>query len=480
MPGAPVVKSVAPPVYRPNPAPHVLQRKTFQPAKPSPARPPEATSALLRRAVERGQRPPVQMKAHSAVRPPRAIVNTGVVQRVIVIKQYGKSAKKRTFTVKNSKSESSYKRSADCLINRLDKKGFKAGWISHLRDMVSDKLPTPNHVYDTLDDLAVDLARTFPLADENKKRKREEKKQILKEHRTNLDNIKPEQSRRGKKIRLGSFIGMNKLTGELFETDALEQNIDDLTSNFSTTDGGGKSLKLDTGSIFQSQLALSLANLDNDVKGAFLEGKYVRVNDGLGQSEGIRKKPFVEIPTRLKTTRVYGDGAYKKDEIVEEDLPIFESIRLGENTVGSEFRHMMVEEGKLKDTDEFNPVGRYALSEIPGATKGENRNNQLMDQNSYKVFNKAKKKINKSKVIGRNAHKLPKGTNVSTLESYTNAYNQVTTNHNKDTQNEFHRQNFYISRSTFYPFYDENNEEYVPRTPPGSPLNQDYNYDSTN
>lgn len=40
----------------------------------------------------------------------------------------------------------------------------------------------------------------------------------------------------------------------------------ELTSNYKTTDSGGKSLILETGNLFQSLLALSLANLDNDVR----------------------------------------------------------------------------------------------------------------------------------------------------------------------------------------------------------------------
>lgn len=83
----------------------------------------------------------------------------------------------------------------------------------------------------------------------------------------------------------------------------------ELTSNYKTTDSGGKSLILETGNLFQSLLALSLANLDNDVKGAYIEGKYNRVNEGgLGDSEGIRKDPFIEIPGRLQYTVVRGDG----------------------------------------------------------------------------------------------------------------------------------------------------------------------------
>src|SRR5690348_7834718 len=108
-PGAPPVKSVAPPVYRPNPAPQVLQRRTpFQPPKP-----PDATSALVRR-------------AQAVIRPPQAHAS-GVVQRVVVINQFGKNKQTRTFNVKNSKSQRSYPKSADYLIDLIKDKGFKAG-----------------------------------------------------------------------------------------------------------------------------------------------------------------------------------------------------------------------------------------------------------------------------------------------------------------------------------------------------------------
>ena len=467
-PGAPVVKSVAPPVYRPNPAPHVLQRKTLQPAKP-----PAATSPLLRRAVERGQRQPVQMKAQAAARPPHAPTSRGVVQRVIVIEQFGADKVKRKFTVKNSNSDRTYSKSADRLIAAFEDKGLKKGWVGHLRKMVGD---STKYRFATLKDLLTELIKTYPLADANKKRKREEKNQILNQHKTNLGNIETKYSRPGKKVRRGSHVGMNKLTTGLSKTKALKQNITTLTSNYQTTNSGGKSLELTTGNIFQSQLAFSLAKLDDNVMGAYLEGNYNRVNDGLGNSEGIRQDPFVEIPTRLKRTVVYGEGAYKPGETVKEDLFTFENVRLGENTIPFEFRHMLVEEGKIKSKDEFDPTGIYALSEIPGATKGELKNNQLMDQNAFRIFEQVKT-IDNSTVIGRNYSNLPSKTNTSTLSDYFDSYKEVTTKHTKETQNEFHKQNFYIARSIFGPFYNEKKEEFVPQTPPGSPFNQDYEYD---
>lgn len=403
----------------------------------------------------------------------KANPNPGVIQRVIVIEQFGAKKVKRKFTVKKSNSDRSYPKSADRLISAFEDKGLKAGWIGHLRKMVGG--PT-KHRFNTLKDLLAELAKTYPLVDVNKKRKREEKNQLLNQHKDNLGNIETKYSQPGKKIRRGSFVGMNKLTTELSRTKALKQNIKTLNSNYEKTKSGGKSLKLDTGNVFQSQLAFSLAPFDDNVMGAYLEGNYNRVNDGLGTSEGIRQDPFVEIPTRLKRTVVYGEGAYKPGETVSEDLFTFENVRLGENTVPFEFRHMLVEEKKLKSSEEFNPIGNYALSEIPGATKGETKNNQLMDQNAFRIFEQVKT-IDNSTVIGRNSNNLPPGTTTTTLSNYFDSYNKVTTNHTKQTQNEFHRQNFYITRSIFGPFYDENDNQFVPKTPPGSPFNQDYEYD---
>jgi len=421
-----------------------------------------------------GQRPPAQMKAQPAIRPPHGSAN--VVQRVVVIKQFGDTNEQRTFTVKRSNSDKSYNKSTDFLIKSLRKVGFKTGWKGHLRKMVAARHPIPDYEYNTLQDLINALAVTFPLQDQNKKRKREEKNEILNQHKTNQQNINSKYSKEGKKMRGGSLVSMNKLMNELMKTKALEQNIDDLTGTFELTKGGGKSLKLDTGNIFQSQFALSQAFLDDDVKGAYLEGNYVRVNDGLGNSEGIRKKPFTELSTRLKRTVVYGEGAYKPGETVRPELSTFENIRLGENSVPSEMRHMLVEEGSLSGTEEFNPIGKFALSEIPRATKGESLNNQLMDQNSFRIFEKVKK-LDDSKVIGRNHKHLPKKKKSSTISSYTKSFNEVTTNHTKETQNAFHVEGFRIVRDTYGPFFDENKNEFWPNTPPGSPFNQDYEYD---
>ena len=216
-------------------------------------------------------------------------------------------------------------------------------------------------------------------------------------------------------------------------------------------------------------MALSLANLDPDVKGARLEGNYVRVNDGLGPSAGIRTKRFGTVPTRLRKTVVYGDGAYKKGEIVDEHLIIFENVRLGENTGPSQMRTLLVDQGEVKNTEEFNPVGRYALSEMPGATKGLPENNRLMDQNSYRILKRVEQKVDHSTVIGRNANMLPPGTNVSTVESYLEAFNNVRNEHNQENQNEYHKQNFYIARGM---------SGLMVHTPPPSPLNQDLDYES--
>lgn len=412
-------------------------------------------------------------RAQAVGRPPQSHAAGGVVQRVVVINQFGKNKQTRTFNVKNSKSQRSYPKSADYLIDLIKDKGFKAGWIGHVRNLVGEDA---SHPYDTIKDFVTDVAKIYPLADENKLQKRNAKRKLTQEHKDNLAKVDPAYYRPGKKLRRGSFVGTNKLTETLSQSKGLKQNITNLTTTSRPTDGGGKSLVLNTGNIFQSYLALSLANLDGDVRGAFLEGKYNRVNGGLGNSTGIRQQPFVEIPERLKLTVVHGDGAYEPGKIVGDELPPFENIRLGENTVPSEFRHLLVEEGKLKDTEEFNPVGKYALSEVPKATKGHQQTNQLMDQNAYRLYEEMQK-LDHSTVIGRNSHLLPTGTTTTTISSLVNSFTQVTTNHTQQTQNDYHRQLFYITRSTYCPFYDENNSEYTPKTPPGSPFNPDYGYD---
>jgi hypothetical protein len=480
VPGTPAVKPVAPPVYKPNPGQHVLQRKVVQPAKP-----PAATPALVRRAFERGaagitqqsrpgQRPAAQMKARAAAPPPYANPGTSVVQRVVVIREFGTKKEKRTFNVKKSKSSSTYYRSADRLIDAFQDKGLKRGWVGHVRKIVGE---TTKHKFNTLKDLLAEIAKTYPLVDENKKRKREEKNKILKSHQTNLDNVDNKLAHPGKKMRVGSFVGMNKLNEGLFNSKVFEQNVQDLTDDYTETETGGRSLKLKTGNIFQSQFALSKAPLNDNVMGAYLEGNYYRVNDGTGDSEGIRKNPFTEISTRDKRTVVYGEGAYKPGHTVSKDLSTFENIRLGENSTPFIFRHMLVEEGKLDSKDEFDPIGKYALSEIPRATKGEKQNNQLMDQNTYRIFEQFQQ-LDRSMVIGSNVGELPEGTHTATIGSYLDSYNNVTTNHNQVTQNEFHKQNFYIVRSTFGPFKDKKKKKFVPKTPPGSPFNSGYDYES--
>ncbi len=457
-PGTAVVNRVAPPVYRPNPAPRVLQRRT-EVQRPVP--PP-------------GQRSPVQMKAQTPVRPLPANPTTSVVQRIVVIKSF-KSHGKVTFKIRSSKDEDRLN-TADTLIGELKDKGFARGWIGALREMVGNKKST--YTYNTLDELADDLAEDFPLMKESKKRKREERKDIEEKHKANKRNVKRKIARKGQDVRTGSFVGGTKLIKEISKTKVHKQNIKDLNSDFSLTKTGGKSLKLETGNIYQSQLAFSLANFGDDVRGAHLEGNYNRMNEGHGKGE-IRTTPFIKISDRLRRTVVYREGAYKPGETVGKDLSTFENIRLPENTIPSVFRHMLVDDGKLKDVDEFDPTGPYAFSEIPQATKGEKDNNQLMNYNSYMVFDEVKK-IDDSTVIGRNAKKMPKGTNLSTLSSYTTAYNNVISNHNQQTQNAFHLENFRISRATFGPFYDENKKPFVPSSPPGSPFNSDYGYGQTN
>ncbi len=413
------------------------------------------------------------MKAQTAMRAPHLIAGGGVVQRSITIYEFGRKKKERTFTVKNSNSGTTYSKSADRLIDLFMKTGFSKGWIGHIRNLVGKG----DHEYDTVQDLIDDIAKSYPLMDDKKKRKRRAKRKLADQHRTNLRNIDPNLERPGKKQRRGSLVATNKLTNQLSQTNALKQNITDLTGNYQTTASGGKSLILDTGNIFQSELALSLADLDDDVKGAFLEGKYFRVNDGgTGNSTGIRQQPFIEIPDRLKFTVVHGDGAYGKGKIVGEELPPFENIRLGENTVSSEFRHTLVEKNKLTDTEEFNPIGKFALSELPKATKGDNVTNQLMNQNAFRIFEEVQG-LDHTTVIGRNANFLPTGTNTATIGSYLNSYNQVIANHTQQTQNEFHKQNYYITRATYGPFVDENKDEFVPSTPPGSPFFSGYGYD---
>jgi hypothetical protein len=455
-PGAPAVKSVAPPVYRPNPQPHVVQRRTVI----QPARPPAIS---------------VHMKAACAARPPQVQANAGVVQGVIVIKQYGKKNKERRFTVKNSRSDSTRHKSADFLISRLDKYRFAPGWISHVRDMVGDSPPTPDHEYNTIKDLATDIGKTFPPMDEKKKRKRDRVNEISRKHKKKLRKLDSNQYEPGKKLRLGSFVGASKLIEELSRLPTLQQNITDLTTNFHPTPSGGKSLELETGNIYQDYVALLMSNLGNDVKGAYLEKKYHRINDGLGVSPGIRQDPFVELSDRLKCTVTHGDGAYKQDEIPGDELVTFENIRLPENTVPLQFRHMLVEDNQLEAKKEYNPIGPYALSEIPGATKGKKLNNRLMDQNAFTIYERVKT-IDNTTVIGNNTN-LPQGTNQSTLTSYITSFDNVRKQHTQQTQNEFHKQNFYVARSMFGPFYDENDSPFVPKTPPGSPFNQDYGYD---
>lgn len=414
------------------------------------------------------------MKARAAAPPPYANASTGVVQRVVVIREFGTKKEKRTFNVKKSKSSSTYWRSADRLIAAFQDKGLKRGWVGHVRKIVGE---SHKYKFNTLKDLLAELVKTYPLVDENRKRKREEKNEIAKSHKTNLDNIDTKLSPPGKKIRLGSLVGMNKLNEGFFNSNIFDQNVKSLTSNYTETETGGRSLELNTGNIYQSQFVLSKAPLDDNVMGAYLEGNYYRVNDGLGESEGIRKNPFVEISTRDKRTVVYGEGAYKPGHTVSKELSTFENVRLGENSTPFVFRHMLVQEGEIDPKDEFDPIGKYALSEIPRATKGEKLNNQLQDQNSYRIFEQLQQ-LDHSMVIGSNVDNLPKGTNTATIESYLDSYKQVTTKHTKETQNEFHKQNFYIARSNFGPFYDKKKKKFVPSTPPGSPFNSDYNYDS--
>lgn len=423
------------------------------------------------RAAQRGQRPPVQMKAN-ALRAPH-LNGGGVVQRTITIAQYGTKNKTRTFSVKNSRSKSTYPKSADYLIHVLKKTGFSVGWVKHIRDLVEEG----DHQYNTLQDLINEVAKTFPLIEQKKLEKKLKKRKISDQQKTNLTKIKTDLERPGKKQRNASLVVTNKLTEQLSLTNALQQNINDLTSNYKTTNSGGKSLILDTGNLFQSLLALSLANLDDDVKGAYIEGKYNRVNDGgTGNSEGIRKDPFIGIPDRLKYTVVHGDGAYEPNKIVGEELATFENIRLGENTVSSEFRHLLVQEGKLKDTEEFSPISKFALSELAKATTGEKVVNQLMNQNAFRIYEQVKN-LDHSTVIGRNSNLLPTGTNTATIGSYVNAYNQVTTNHTQQTQNEYHKLLYYIVRAMYGPFIEENKDEFVPSTPPGSPFDPNYEYD---
>ncbi|HZS45112.1 MAG TPA: hypothetical protein VFC63_08425, partial [Blastocatellia bacterium] len=353
-------------------------------------------------------------------------------------------------------------------------KDLHRGWKKYLEELVkSDKEEGP---FVSVAELKNRLSVRFPPMDESQRRKAEKKREIKRRNKDNLDRVEKPKTMRGRKVRTGSFVASKKLVESIKATTTFQENEQTLTTTFQAT-ALGQTHELTTGNYFQSALVFYQSTLPQNATGVRLEGHYHRVNEGQGAPGQIPTNPFLQTDLRLRRTQTHGDGSYQIDEVVDSpSLDALEMVRFLENIVSVSGRYVLYQQGQITQIQLHNPVGVYALHEVPKATTGCPRTNALLNQNTTAII-EALKSLPPDTIIGQHAGSFPDSTKMATVKSFIDALEAVEREHNKETQNEYHRQMFRISRAQVGPIITQSGEKEVPGTPPGSPFNPDYGYD---
>ena len=441
---------VAPPVYRPQPVPKVLQRKLA-------TAPPRALPIQPKRPVA----PPVyRPQPVPRVLQPKAAPRS-VVQRFITINDY--NGKQKVF-------RQPFAAATDKLIEKIkNTPNIRAkvgrGWHGTLREDYirphSEQGPFTN-----LNALITKLGVDHPPSSVKNQQKNEAKSVIKRKHQEELDKVDSKKANKGKRIRHVSYKGSKKYNTLYGNTQHHQTNITNLEDTFRLTNKG-QVHDLTTGNEFQSVYAMNTANLPHNTKGTKLERVYMPTNKSPYPPPPTRTVPFEMVDDRLKLTVASDEGSYKIGEESNSTILVaLELTRLEEDNIPTLMRRQLVQNNVLSRNYEHDPTGKFALYEVPQATKPNNKLNSLIDQNTWNIYEEIQKVPNFQNLeLGLNVNSLPPTTRRATVGSFVTAMNEYEKNPNKETQNNLTKQGFYAQRG---------NMGYHCDTPPGSPYHGDY------
>lgn len=339
------------------------------------------------------------------------------------------------------------------------------GWVKKLRyDFVK-----PNDDMGTFADinaLIVRLAQEAPPISEKKRIKNKERSDRKRKHEQLVKNVNTTYATHGKRIRDVSYKGAQKYNVEYLKTQHHLTNVTNLQNTFHTTPTG-QVHDLTTGNEYQSMIAFSNANLPQNTRGATLEGVYMPTHMSVFPPPVPQHGPYGIVPDRLRLTTASDDGSYKTGVVSDSTiLGALELNRFLEDVYPTLMRDQLVGHNVITSDFEHDPVGKYALYEVPLATKPTPQVNSLINQNTWNIYQDVKQLPDPHDIVlGRNVHMLDPQTNFSTLGDFFDAMDEYEKNPNKETQNNLTRQGFYAQRG---------NMGYHCDTPPGSPFHGEY------
>lgn len=451
---------VAPPVYRPQPVPKVLQRKVAGPqpsARPAqPKRPPVAPP------VYRPQPVPKVLQPKAAPRPAPVFRNArSVVQRFITINDYNgeKVVFRQPFAALTEELIKTIKDTPN------SKARVGRGWQGALRENYirphSEQGPFAN-----VNALIKALAKDHPPPTQKRLQKNEERRVLKRKHDEQLKKVNTKVANKGKRIRRVSYKGGKKYNDEYAKTQHHKTNVTNLENTFRPTNKG-QVHDLTTGNEFQSVYAMKTANLPPNTKGTKLENVYMPTHVSPFPPIPTRTVPFEMVDDRLRLTTASDDGSYKTGEESNSSMLVaLELTRLEEDNLPTLMRHELVQHNVLSRNYEHDPIGKFALYEVPKANKPNNQLNSLVDQNTWNTYEEIQKVPNFQNIeLGLNVNSLPPTTKRATVGSFVTAMNEYEKNPNKETQNNLTKQGFYAQRGNMGFHCD---------TPPGSPFHGEY------